>query len=215
MCKAEKPTLVLIDDHRMIRKGFRAYLTETNRFDVVGEAGSPKEVYALFETLPCPPALVLLDIELGESNGLELIPWIEEHYTQHKSVPQGTSTDVPAVLVYSIFEDPFRVQSALRMGARGYISKSADEGEIEAALDAVLAGESYVDKRLMEKMTDLPDFYSRLTRREREILILVQKNYNNSRIARELNVELRTIENYLSRIYDKTGMTTRGDLVKL
>jgi DNA-binding NarL/FixJ family response regulator len=208
MRKAKKPTLVLIDDHRMIRKGFRAYLTETSRFNVVGEAGSLEEAYTLFETLPCPPVLVLLDIELGEDNGLELIPWLKEKYS-HRGRP------APAVLVYSVFTDPYRVQSALRMGAQGYIAKSADEGEIEAALDAVLAGESYVEKGLTEKITGLPDYYSRLTQREREILNLVQKNYNNSRIARELKVELRTIENYLSRIYDKTGISTRGELVKL
>jgi NarL family two-component system response regulator LiaR len=208
MDKTEQPALVLIDDHRMIRKGFAAYLTETSRFSVVGEASSLQEAHTLFEKLSALPALVLLDIELGGDNGLELIPWLKEKYTrEHKPVP--------AVLVYSVFEDPFRVQSALHMGARGYISKLADEGEISAALDAVLAGKSYVDKRLVEKMTNLPDFYSRLTRREREILSLVQKNYNNSRIARELKVELCTIENYLSRIYDKTGTTTRGDLVKL
>ncbi|AEF82506.1 response regulator transcription factor [Leadbettera azotonutricia] len=208
MNKAEKPTLVLIDDHRMIRKGFGIYLTETNRFALLGEAGSLKDAYALFEKLPGPPHLVLLDIELGEENGLELIPWLEKKYTSENK-------PVPAVLVYSVFEDPYRVQSSLRMGARGYISKSADEGEIEAALDAVIAGKSYIDKHLAKKMTSLPDFYSRLTRREREILALVQKNYSNSRIARELKVEQRTIENYLSRIYDKTGTTTRGDLVKL
>jgi NarL family two-component system response regulator LiaR len=200
--------LILIDDHHMIRRGFADYFSQTGRFAIAGEAASLQEAYALFEKPQTPPDLILLDIELGEDNGLELIAWLKEKYA-HENTP------VPAVLVYSVFEDVFRVQSALRMGACGYVSKAADETEIAAALDAVLAGECYVDTRLMEKMTSLPDFYSRLTRREREILALIQKNYDNNRIARELGLGLRTVENYLSRIYDKTGAATRGELVRL
>ncbi|MDR1933392.1 MAG: response regulator transcription factor [Spirochaetales bacterium] len=201
-----KPTIVLIDDHCMIRKGFAACVTETRGFTVAGEAASLAGAYELFEALPAAPDVVLLDIGLGEDSGLEFLAYLKEKY------PEGGR---PAVLVYSIFEDAFRVQSALRMGAMGYLSKSAGESEIGLALDALLEGKTYVESRLFRKIDATPDFFSLLTRREREILALVQKNHNNSRIAQELGVEVRTIENYMSRIYDKTGAANRGELVKL
>jgi NarL family two-component system response regulator LiaR len=198
-------SIVLVDDHPMIRRGFAAYLAGTGRFTVRGEAASLGEARTLFRSLAVPPGLVLLDIELGDENGLELIDFLKKHYGGQK----------PAVLVYSIFEAPFRVQAAVNRGAAGYISKSAGEAEIGAALDAVLRGERYVEKKLAEKTREKGDVYNLLTRREREILSLVQKNYNNRRISGRLALEIRTVENYLTRIYAKTGARSRGDLARL
>jgi DNA-binding NarL/FixJ family response regulator len=121
----------------------------------------------------------------------------------------------PAVLVYSIYEDPLRIQAALHQGARGYVSKSASEEEIAAALEAILNNETYLEPKLAEKITEKPNLYRALTKQERAILELIQKNFDNHKIARELSLNLRTVENYLSRLYAKTGVQSRGDLVKL
>jgi DNA-binding NarL/FixJ family response regulator len=192
----------------MIRRGFAAYLVETGRVNVTGEAGSLEEAVCLFEQFKVPPDLLILDIQLGMENGLELLEYLKKKY-------RDNNVEAPAVVVYSIFEDPFRVQSAMHLGARGYISKSADEEEIANALETIFSGRIYLDTQLREKLNGIPDIYAELTTRERIILELVQKNYSNRQIARQLSLELRTVENYLTRIYTKTGAVNRGELVRL
>jgi NarL family two-component system response regulator LiaR len=195
-------TIVLVDDHVMIRRGLAARLGSTGRFCVVGEAATLGEARGLLESLENAPDLVILDIGLGDDNGLELMGAAPER--------EGK---IPAILVYSVFEDPFRIQSALHAGARGYVSKSAGEPELLAAIDAVLEGDLWLDPRLEPKSAAAPDIYALFTRREREILELAQKNYDNAKIAKALALKPRTVENYLSRIYAKTGAASRNDLL--
>ncbi|GHV55688.1 DNA-binding response regulator [Spirochaetia bacterium] len=195
-------TIVLVDDHVMIRRGLAARLTAAGRFHIAGEAAALTEARLLLENSETAPDLIILDIELGDDNGLALIGTIKER--------DGKK---PAVLVYSVFEDPFRIQSAMHLGAQGYVSKSAGETELLSAIDAVLAGQTWLDPRLELKNTRAPDIYDLFTRREREILEMVQKHYDNAKIARNLTLTLRTVENYLSRIYDKTGAGSRNDLI--
>jgi NarL family two-component system response regulator LiaR len=195
-------TILLVDDHVMIRRGLAARLSATDRFCITGEAASLAEAHSLLESPETAPDLVSLDIELGDDNGLELIGAVKER--------DGKK---PAVLVYSVFEDPFRIQSAMHQGARGYVSKSAGETELLSAIDAVLAGQTWLDPRLELKTASAPDIYAQFTRREREILELIQKNYDNAKIAKTLALTLRTVENYLSRIYAKTGAGSRNDLI--
>jgi NarL family two-component system response regulator LiaR len=179
-----------------------ARLAAAGRFSIAGEAASLEEARRLLAGPDTAPDLIILDRELGDENGLELIGGIPDRGGRK-----------PAVLVYSVFEDPFRIQSALHLGARGYVSKSAGEPELLAAIDAVLAGLTWLDPRLELKSAAAPDIYALFTRREREILELVQKRYDNVRIAKTLSLKLRTVENYLSRIYDKTGAVSRNDLL--
>ncbi|GHU84850.1 DNA-binding response regulator [Spirochaetia bacterium] len=208
-------SIVLIDDHPMIRRALGAYLEGTGGFTVLGEASSLEEAHSLFTGLRSTelPDLVLLDIGLGDAIGLDLIPWLQNR--SNPALGQGTEKKPPAIVVFSMFDDPFRIQRAVHLGARGYISKTANEGEVAVALEAVIHGDLYVDNRLQIKMTETGDIYAELTRRERSILDLIQKNLDNRRIAQELNLKLKTIENYISRIYTKTGSTSRGDLCRL
>jgi NarL family two-component system response regulator LiaR len=120
---------------------------------------------------------------------------------------------MPMVLVCSVFEDPFRIQTAVRLGAAGYISKSASEAEFLRAIETVLTGETFIDQRLCLKITGKVDTYGKFTRREQEILNMIKQNHSNQRIARTLGVNLRTVENHISHIYLKTGCTTKRDLL--
>jgi NarL family two-component system response regulator LiaR len=192
-------TVFLVDDHVMVRRGLEVRLTATGRFRIAGEASALAEARKLFEALEDPPDLVILDLELGDDNGLEFIGTLKER-----------GGKMPAVLVYSVFEDPFRIQSALHLGARGYVSKSAGEAEFLAAVDSVLAGKIWLDPHLELKNAAAPDIYAVFTRREREILELVLQRFDNASIAKKLALETRTVENYLSRIYAKTGATRSG-----
>jgi NarL family two-component system response regulator LiaR len=197
-------TIFLVDDHVMVRRGLEARLTATGRFCITGEAAALAEARKLLAGLEDPPDLVILDLELGDDNGLELIGALQER-----------GGKMPAVLVYSVFEDPFRIQSALHLGARGYVSKSAGEAEFLTAVDAVLAGEIWLDPRLELKSAAAPDIYALFTRREREIFELVLKRFTNAAIAKKFSLKPRTVENYLSRIYAKTGAAARSDLMAL
>jgi DNA-binding NarL/FixJ family response regulator len=194
--------IVLVDDHVMIRRGLAAQLAATGRFHITGDAATLAEAQILLENAETAPDLVILDIALGDDNGLELIKMIKK-----------TGVQKPAVLVYSVFEDPFRIQSALYQGALGYVSKSAGETELLAAIDAVLRGNIWLDPRLELKSASVPGIYALFTRHEREIFTLVQKHYDNAAIAKTLAIKLRSVENYLSRIYHKTGAASRNDLI--
>ncbi|AEF86356.1 two component transcriptional regulator, LuxR family [Treponema primitia ZAS-2] len=199
-------TLVLIDDHTMMRRGLASYFTQTGRWQVLGEAGSQEEALALFETLsPGPlPGIILLDIDLHGSWGLDLIPRLRNYYEQK-----------PPALIYSVYEDYAHVKAAIRAEAAGYVCKSQGEAELEMAMDAVLQGRIFFAPHLIVKMDAVSDILLCLTKRERQIFGMVQRSYSNRQIAEELVVSVRTIENNLSIIYDKTGVPGRKELEKL
>jgi NarL family two-component system response regulator LiaR len=197
-------SVFLVDDHAIVRRGLETELTETGRFRIAGEASTLAEARYLLEALREPPDLVILDLELGDDNGLDLIGALQERGGR-----------LPAVLVCSVFEDPFRIQTALHAGARGYVPKSAAGAEILAAADAVLGGKTWLAPHLKLKNAAAPDIYDIFTRQERNVLELVLKGLGNAAIAKKLGVKLRTVENYLSRIYAKTGVTTRSGLIAL
>jgi NarL family two-component system response regulator LiaR len=157
----------------MIRRGFAAYLVDTGRFNVTGEAGSLEEAVFILNNSKFRPICLFWIYNWGVENSLELLGYLKKKYSDN-------DTEAPAVLVYSIFEYPFRIQSAMHLGACRYIFKSADEEEIANALETILSGRIYLDTQLTEKLSGIPDMYAEFTTRERIILELLQKNYGNS-----------------------------------
>jgi NarL family two-component system response regulator LiaR len=196
------PSVFLVDDHVMIRRGIAGWFAELG-FTVAGLAGTLGEARGFLSAAP-PPDIIVIDIELGDENGLDLLDFIRERY-------RGAG---PAALVCSVFEDPFRIRSALDRGARGYISKASGEQEFAAAVRALMAGGTYIPEGLKEKADNSENPYTLFTKREREVLMLVKKNYDNGRIAAALNLKLSTVENYISHLYEKTGLRYRGDLAE-
>jgi NarL family two-component system response regulator LiaR len=203
-----KTAVLLIEDHPLTRHGLAACLEETGSFSVIGSAGSLEEGRRFIEGAGegVFPRLIILDILLGAENGLEFIEFFRGFCKARKIA-------MPAILVCSVFEDPFRVRTALQMGAAGYIPKSAGETELLRAIETVLSGGEYIDPRLKLKISRDPDGYSKFTRRERQILTMIKQNYTNQRIAAELFISQRTVENHISHIYLKTGRYTRQELM--
>jgi NarL family two-component system response regulator LiaR len=204
-------SILLVEDHPLTRYGLASCLEGTGRFRIAAGAGSLEESRRLIEesagSPPELPALIILDIRMGEENGLEFLSFLKDFCGRWK-------IKMPAVLVCSVFEDPFRIQTAVRMGASGYISKAAGEAEFLEAVDKLLAGETFIDPRLRLKIDDETfDVYGRFTRREREILGLIKQNYTNRRIAETLYLSQRTVENHISHIYLKAGCGTRQELL--
>jgi NarL family two-component system response regulator LiaR len=204
----QKAAVLLIEDHPLTRYGLASCLEDSGRFSVAGTAASLGEGRWFIEQNSAGlPALIILDIRLGRENGLEFIKFLKDFC--------GTrNMAVPAVLVCSVFEDPFRIRTALQLGAAGYVPKPAANGEeLLRAIDTVLSGGEYLDPRLKLKLSRAPGAYDKFTRREQEILTMIKQNYTNQRIAKDLGISLRTVENHISHIYLKTGCVTRQGLI--
>jgi len=206
-------SVVLIDDHPMLTNAISVWLETTGRFTIAGTAASLEEARILMKELEPLPQIVILDISMGGGNnasvqedGLTFIPELEKICKERKA-------PMPAVLVCSMYEDPFLVQRAMDLGAKGYVAKSAAHGEITAAIDAILAGKTYTSVKI--KKQDQKKTFPILTRRESEIVALVKQNQSNQQIAKMLGLNNRTVDNHLRNIYEKTGVTSRKELFNL
>jgi len=198
--------IALIDDHPLAINGIGAWLTSTGRFEITGTAGTLKEAAALMKKLDPLPAVVILDISLGEEDGLEFIPALMEICVKRKAA-------LPGILVCSMYEDAFLIQRAIDLGARAYVPKSAESNEILTAIDALLAGDTYINKKF--KAQKQKQNLQSLTRRENEIVALIKQSLSAKEIAKRLKISLRTVENHLVHIYTKTGYSSREELFNL
>jgi DNA-binding NarL/FixJ family response regulator len=193
-----------------MRKGLASFFNETGRWTVLGEASTLAAAKTILSGLADgQPDAVLLDIQLETDWGLELIPWLRE-----RIIGQNIR-QIPKVVVYSSFADYSHISAAYKIGVDGYVCKTRSEAELEAALDAVLSGERHWDQTLAPKIMMVNDAVSRLTKRETDVFMLVQKGLSNKSIADKLGIKQRTVENHLCCIYDKTGIGSRVALQKL
>jgi DNA-binding NarL/FixJ family response regulator len=198
-------SVVVVEDQEIMRRGLVGVLS--SQWVVVGEAANLTEARQVFDELAAPPDLVLLDIALADQEwGLDLLPFLADRYKAGK---------VPAALVYSIYTDYAHVKNALSMGVKGYVSKAKGLRELEAAMSAVLRGQMWVDQELISKLAIVPDLIKGLTRREQEVYTLAHKGWENEKIAVELGLVVRSVENYLYRIYEKLGVKNRRELGEL
>jgi len=200
--------VLLIDDHPLTNNGLAYCLEETGRFSVSGQANSLSEARRFIKESNNLPSLIVLDIVLGEENGLEFITFLK-NFCREKRV------SLPPVLVCSVLEDPFRIQTALKSGASGYIPKTASKAELLKAIDTVLRGEVYITSEHAVKLSKSLGAYEQFTKREMEALNLIKQNKSNQEIAKTLCINIRTVENHISNIYFKTGCCSRQELEKL
>jgi DNA-binding NarL/FixJ family response regulator len=205
-------SMIIIEDHPVMRRGLTVYFAGSERWRVLGTASNLDGAKALLsrDKNPLEVDIILLDIQLGTEWGLDLVTWLRERYKENHCVGK-----TPPVVIYSAFSDYTHVSAALGLGVRGYICKSQSEAELESALETVLGGEIYIDKAIRQKQTIVANTLSLLTRRESEILALVRTGLSNRDIAEQLALSRRTVENILSCIYDKTGIPSRLDLQKM
>jgi DNA-binding NarL/FixJ family response regulator len=205
--------IALIDDHPMLTNAIGVWLEATGRFTIAGTAANLTEARTLMKKLDPMPQIVILDISMGsggkaavQEDGLTFIPEL-------KKICEERKTPMPDVLVCSMYEDPFLVQRAMELGAKGYVTKSAVAGEITAAIDALLAGRTYAGVK--SKKRDQKKTFHALTRRENEIVSLVKQSLPNQQIAKMLGLNNRTVDNHLRSIYEKTGVASRKALFDL
>jgi len=150
----------------------------------------------------------MLDIILGEENGLDFLPFLEGHCSRN-----GLAK--PFVLVCSVLEEPFRMQTAIKLGASGCVSKAEGEAELLAAIDAALSGGVCLSERHSAKMLQTLGIYEKLGSREIEVFELVKKDMTNREIAKKLSLTLHTVENRVSSFCFKTRAKSRRELARL
>jgi len=196
----------LVDDHALMRDGLRAVLEDAGH-RVVGEAEHPTPALADLQRLQ--PAVLLLDLNLGERSGLELLEQV-----QQRKLPVRT-------IVLTMSAQARHVADALRLGAVGYVLKGAPASEVLRAIDAVLAGRRYLGPEAAELavqgLTASPDAnaLASLSVREQQVLLLVVRGQTSAAIAEALNLSPKTVESYRSRLMAKLGVDDLTGLVRL
>jgi DNA-binding NarL/FixJ family response regulator len=204
MTAADQPiTVVLVDDHPVVRGGLRALIESFEGFAVVGEAADGAEAVRVVQLHR--PDAVIMDVMMPQVDGIEATRRIVH------AVP-GT-----AVLVLSMAEDDDVVFSAMQAGARGYLLKGAAQEEIDRALKAVVAGEAIFGPGVAARVLGLfarepaaAEPFPELTPRERDVLELVAQGRRNASIATALGMAPKTVANHLSSIFTKLQVTDRS-----
>ena len=196
-------TIVLADDHRVVRSGLRMLLESDGRFVVVDEAGDVPGTLTTVRSHR--PHVLVLDLNMGGESSLDSIPQLR------RDAPETQ------IVVLTMQENPAFAQAALRAGAVGYVLKDAADDELMNAVVSAAQGRTYLNPELGAKLATAPsDPEGRpdgLSPREVEVLSLIALGHTNSEIASSLFLSVRTVESHRAHIQQKIGLTTRADLV--
>ena len=204
-------TVVLADDHPIVRQGLRTLLETNDGCQVIGEAADGLTAITLI--LDLQPALAVLDLQMPDLHGLEVARRAREKSPRTR------------VIVLSMHGDEPYVLEALQHGVMGYVLKGSATTDLSAAVHAVMAGQRFLSARLRERgigvdgertgVTPRPlDRYELLTGREREVLQLAAQGMNAGEIGARLAISPRTAETHRANLLRKLGLITQTDLVR-
>jgi len=203
-----KRRIYLAEDHPVTREGFAQLLNMQADFEVCGHSGSAGT--ALAEILDLDPDLVILDIALGQSSGLELIKNLRN---QAPNLP---------VLVFSGFEEDLYAERCVRAGARGYLAKHAPMSEVMGAIRKVLGGEIYLSETMRSRVVhqhlqgsaSLISDLDSLSDRELEIFEMIGRGKTTRHVAKRLNLSVSTVETHRAHIKEKLRLANAVELVR-
>lgn len=197
----EQVTVVLVDDHDVVRRGLRSFLETEPGLQVVGEAGNGADAVALVQELV--PDVVLMDLVMPGMDGIEATRRVCQVSPQTR------------VVVLTSYGDDAKVFPAIQAGALSYLLKTARADEVAAAVRAAGRGEAVIDPgvatRLMQALQQpaLANPGSDLTERERDVLRLIAKGYTNQQIAAELYIGIKTVKSHVSNVLSKLHLEDR------
>jgi len=199
-------SVVIVDDHAVVRSGLKLLLDAEEDIEVVGEGGNMQE--AIFRARSFKPDVMLMDVVMPGASGIEATSAVLKESPETK------------VLVLSMQDDPTYVKEAFAAGASGYVLKEAADDEVVAAVREVSAGGSYVNPALGAKLV-VAEAEARareeadpLSGREREVLRLLALGHTNQEIAGKLYISVRTVETHRAHIMQKLRLSTRAELVR-
>jgi DNA-binding NarL/FixJ family response regulator len=200
--------VLLVDDHQLVRAGFRSLLKRIRAAKVVAEASNGREAVELVERHQ--PDVVLMDIAMPRLNGLEAIAFIRKKSPHTK------------VIVLSMHSSEEHVMQALFAGASGYLIKDAAVDELGQAIRAVTTGKTYFSRQISERAIDTyltridvsPVGVERLTPRQREVMQLIAEGHNTKEIASLLKLSPKTVEAHRAQLMRRLGIDDIPSLVR-
>jgi len=196
---ATKIKVLLVDDHSLVRRGFRRMLEDESDIAVIGEAGNGEEAVQLARELA--PQVIVMDCALPGTSGLAATRKILE------------TDPSKAILMLSMHSEDTLVRQALDAGARGYILKNAVDLELATAIRRVAAGEVVLDAQLAKPATLRGERNAGLTARELEILQLIVNGKSNKEIADDLKLSVNTVAVHRANIMETLGIHKTAELV--
>jgi len=205
----KKIRVFLADDHVLVRQGFRRLLEDDPRIAVVGEAGTG--LSAIEQCRELKPDVVVMDLSMPDLGGLEATAEILK-----------TNPDTK-ILILSMYSNENYVRKALEVGAKGYMLKDAIEIDLNRAVTALAAGESYLSPAIANLVLEGlksgtfqepgKDAHERLTLREKEVLLLIAQGKSNKEIATLLNISVNTVAVHRARVMETLGLHRTAELV--
>jgi DNA-binding NarL/FixJ family response regulator len=202
---AKKTTIVLVDDHAVVRAGVRRLLEQEPLFEVIGEAESGEKAYQILAELK--PDVMVMDLSMPGMGGLEAIRRILMRYEKAK------------ILVLSMHEDLSFANQALKLGAKGYLTKNTLADDLVKSIETVTQGDVFLSDEIAKKMamqsiSGNQDPVDELSAREFEIFRLLAEGLDIDAIASTLNISSKTVSNYQTMIKQKLDINTPIELIR-
>jgi two-component system, NarL family, invasion response regulator UvrY len=197
--------VLLVDDHAVVRTGFRLLLQSHAEVAVVGEADSGEAACQRYDELT--PDVLVMDIAMPGMGGLEALKRIRAHHAQAR------------ILALSAHDDPMHARRAFREGALGFLSKRSAPEALREAVTTVAAGRRYIDASLAQKLADIEGGVKspveRLSEREFEVFVRLAGGATVQRIADDLKLSASTVGTHLYNIKQKLGVSNQSELTLL
>lgn len=196
--------ILIVDDHAVLREGVRRLLSSIPGAEIF-EASTGHEALAMFRKTQ--PSVTVLDVNLNGSSGLELLQRLK------------AESKAARIVMFTMHSEPSYAARAIRAGAMGYVSKSADSDELVTAVRKVAAGDNYLDRDLASVLAFTPaqsaDPFSTLSNREVEIMRLLGEGKSLRQIAGTFGIAYKTVANSCSRLKTKLGLERTADLIRI
>jgi len=196
---SDKISVLLVDDHALVRRGFRRMLDDDETLEVVGEASNGTEAVQLAEKLR--PQVIVMDCQLPELTGVAATRIILRSHPE------------TAILMLSMHAEDTLVRQALDAGARGYVLKNANDLDLASAIKNVAAGKSVIDPQLQRAENLKGERDTALTARELEVLQHIVAGKSNKEIASELDLSVNTVSVHRANIMERLGIHKTAELV--
>ena len=202
--------LILIDDHKMLRKGISSYITENTDWSILAEAESLEEIPDIIKKIVLQTDDIIVAVVDIQIKGQP-----ESFCNGFEAVKMLSTAGIPSV-IFSSHDTGVRIERAMsaEIGAKGFVSKLSDEKMLLDAINMVAEGKTFIQPDLVASLIEINTLLSILTKRELQVVKLIQDGLTNEEIAAKLEIKLTTLENYISVIYDKIGCHDRSGLLE-
>lgn len=201
----EKLKVLIIDDHTLFRKGLKEILLDTSYIEDCKEAKNGQEALDIISREKFD--IVFLDIAMPDINGIETLKKIKTLYPEIK------------VLMLSMYPEEQYAMRSLKLGASGYITKSADPEELLRAVEKIVKGGKYIPQSFSEKLlhyldksNDIP-LHEKLSEREFQVLLMIARGRTLREISKDLSISIKTVSTYRARILEKLELQNNAEII--